>query len=54
MPYDPTELRASAVALPVKERGALAERLLASLDPVDDPAAVERAWIEEAVPRARK
>jgi putative addiction module component (TIGR02574 family) len=35
------ELRASAAALPVKERGALAERLLASLDHADDTAAVE-------------
>lgn len=41
-------LETRALALPVKQRGDLAERLLASLDCADDPEAVERAWIEEA------
>ena len=50
MPSDLKELRASAVALPAKERGELTARLLASLEEEAeevDLAAVERAWIDE-------
>jgi putative addiction module component (TIGR02574 family) len=38
---------ASALMLPLAERAALAERLLESLDTLDD-AETERLWVEEA------
>jgi putative addiction module component (TIGR02574 family) len=41
------ECEASALKLPLAERAALAERLLESLDTLDD-AETERLWVEEA------
>lgn len=41
------ECEAMALDLPLSERAALAERLLASLDASDD-AETERPWVEEA------
>jgi putative addiction module component (TIGR02574 family) len=42
-------LESEALELPVRERAALAHRLIASLDegPEDDPTEVELAWEEE-------
>ena len=42
-------LESEALALPVRERAALAHRLVVSLDdgPEDDPTEVELAWEEE-------
>ena len=42
-----TEVLKSALSLPVDDRAALAERLLASLDELDEEEA-ERLWTEEA------
>ncbi len=41
------EFEASALKLPLAERAALAERLIESLDVLDDPEN-ERLWVEEA------
>jgi len=41
------ECEALALLLPVAERAALAERLIESLDALDD-AETERLWVEEA------
>jgi len=43
------ELETEALELPVRDRAALAHRLIASLDegPEDDPTEVELAWEEE-------
>ncbi len=41
------ECEMSALMLPVSERAALAERLIESLDSLDD-AETERLWVEEA------
>jgi len=41
------ECEAKALSLPASDRAALAERLIASLDHLDD-AESERLWIEEA------
>jgi putative addiction module component (TIGR02574 family) len=43
------QLEAEALELPERERARLAERLIASLDEGadEDPAEVERAWVEE-------
>lgn len=43
------KLESEALELPVRERAALAHRLIASLDegPEDDPTEVELAWEEE-------
>ena len=41
------ECEASALRLPVAERAVLAERLIESLDTLDD-AESERLWVEEA------
>ena len=47
MTQDIRECEASVLKLPVAERAALAERLLESLDALDDTEN-ERLWIEEA------
>jgi hypothetical protein len=47
MPTDLKECESSALQLPASERAALAERLIASLDVLDD-AETERLWVEEA------
>lgn len=47
MALDIKECTASALLLPVAERAALAERLIESLDSLDD-AETERLWVEEA------
>jgi putative addiction module component (TIGR02574 family) len=41
------ECEASALKLPVAERAALVEHLIASLDVLDDPE-TERLWVKEA------
>jgi putative addiction module component (TIGR02574 family) len=44
------QLEAAALALPLRERAQLVERLIASLDEdatEEDPADVDRAWAEE-------
>jgi hypothetical protein len=41
------ECEAAAMMLPVAQRAALAERLIESLDSLDD-AETERLWVEEA------
>ncbi len=43
------QLESEALGLPVRDRAALAHRLIASLDegPEDDPTEVELAWEEE-------
>jgi len=52
MPPELKEFEAEALKLPLKERAALAERLIASLDTEDD-AENERLWVEEAERRYR-
>lgn len=47
MALDMKECELSALRLPVSERAALAERLIESLDSLDD-AEAERLWVEEA------
>lgn len=47
MPIDLKECESSALKLPAAERAALAERLIASLDVLDD-AETEHLWVEEA------
>ena len=47
MALDTKECKASALMLPAAQRAALAERLIESLDAVDD-AENERLWVEEA------
>jgi putative addiction module component (TIGR02574 family) len=49
-------LESELMALSVEDRARLAERLLASLDDSadEDPAEVERAWIEEAERRYQR
>jgi putative addiction module component (TIGR02574 family) len=47
MALDMKECEMSALMLPVSERAALAERLIESLDSLDD-AETERLWVEEA------
>ena len=47
MATDLKEFEVSALKLPVAERAALAERLIESLDALDD-AENERLWVEEA------
>lgn len=47
MALDAKVCEASALMLPVAERAALAERLIESLDTLDD-AETERLWVEEA------
>jgi len=47
MALDTKECEASALMLPATERAALAERLIESLDRLDD-AENERLWVEEA------
>lgn len=47
MALDIKECEASALLLPVAERAALAERLIESLDSLDD-SETERLWVEEA------
>jgi len=47
MALDMKEYEVSALMLPVSERAALAERLIESLDSLDD-AETERLWVEEA------
>lgn len=47
MTLDLKEFETSALKLPVAERAALAERLIESLDVLDD-AENERIWVEEA------
>ena len=47
MALDIKEFESSALKLPVAERAALAERLIESLDVLDD-AENERIWVEEA------
>ena len=47
MALDMKECAVSALMLPVSERAALAERLIESLDSLDD-AETERLWVEEA------
>ena len=47
MALDLKEFETSALKLPVAERAALAERLIESLDVLDD-AENERLWVEEA------
>ena len=42
-----SECEAKALSLPASDRAALAERLIASLDNLDD-AENERLWVEEA------
>jgi putative addiction module component (TIGR02574 family) len=44
---NPTEVLKSALSLPVDDRAALAEKLLASLDDLDEQEA-ERLWAKEA------
>jgi len=44
---DPTEVLKSALSLPVDDRAAIAEKLLASLDDLDEQEA-ERLWAKEA------
>lgn len=44
---DPAEVLRSALSLPVDDRAALAEKLLASLDDLDEQEA-ERLWAKEA------
>ncbi|HMP77153.1 MAG TPA: addiction module protein [Kiritimatiellia bacterium] len=48
-----TECEAKAMQLPPAERAALAERLIASLDTLDE-AQTEQLWIEEADRRHRE
>ncbi|MCX5645233.1 MAG: addiction module protein [Phycisphaerae bacterium] len=50
MSTDLTELEEKAMLLPPQQRAELAERLIASLDRLDD-AEYERLWIEEAARR---
>ena len=47
MSPDLKEYEAQALRLPLSERASLVERLIASLDEVDD-AEVERLWADEA------
>ena len=47
MMLDTKECEAAALMLPVAQRAALAERLIESLDLLDD-AETERLWVEEA------
>jgi putative addiction module component (TIGR02574 family) len=47
------ECEAKAMRLPPSERAALAERLIASLDALDD-AQNERLWVEEAERRYKQ
>lgn len=47
MSPDMKECEAQALKLPTRERASLAERLIASLDELDD-AELERLWVEEA------
>jgi putative addiction module component (TIGR02574 family) len=47
MAPDLKECEASALMLPPSERAALAERLIESLDALDD-SETERLWVEEA------
>ena len=44
-----SELTEKALALPLDERAALADRLISSFD--DDPRAIETAWSDEALRR---
>jgi putative addiction module component (TIGR02574 family) len=44
---DPAEILKNALSLPVDDRAALAEKLLASLDDLDEQEA-ERLWAKEA------
>lgn len=51
MPLAFEQLEAEALNLPPEVRATLVQRLLASLDEedgIEDPADVERAWLEEA------
>ena len=50
MATDLTELEEKAMLLPPQQRAELAERLIASLDRLDE-AEYERLWIEEAARR---
>ena len=47
MPQDLKELEAQLLRLPLRDRAALVERLLVSLDSMDD-GENERLWVEEA------
>ena len=47
MATNPGRLETQALKLPPRERAALAEQLIASLDDLDD-AEVERLWVDEA------
>jgi len=51
MPIDFKQLEAAVLDLPAPQRADLAQRLFASLedeDALEEPADVERAWLEEA------
>lgn len=50
---DISELESEALALPAKERAALANRLLESLDDVDETE-FDRLWVEESRRRANR
>lgn len=53
MAHSLDEIERQVLALPVKDRAALAERLLASLDEGEDEG-VEEAWADEAERRDRE
>ena len=53
MAPDLKKFQDQALNLPMKDRAALAERLIASLD-TEDAAENERLWVEEAERRYRK
>ncbi|MBM4049754.1 MAG: addiction module protein [Planctomycetes bacterium] len=53
MATNPEKVEAQALKLPLRERAALAEHLIASLDDLDDTE-IERLWVEEAERRYRE